>query len=429
MTREVLARAFVVLLVTVSCACINVTSEAVTKDEQARAYVRKQRASKEEPHLAVSGSGTRLVVAARWQPVCVEETVAASERVEVTTTKPAAEKDQNWLTGCWIAGVLGVGTGVVSFAIAPALSNTSHVDDQGNKTGSDRQGAWMVGLVGLLVGVPTLLAAIIDQSRLGTHEQRGAPRESITATQDVPCGDGRPVANAQVSVSGSVESAVVGQTDAQGHLEIDLRSLPNRVREEIRGLGQLEVTTDGRVPARAVWLLPEETAARLRGNEPAHGQQVAQERLALSSGNAAPTVPSALASPAGAGIRMQKCEVDDKPRAQNSFVMGNGNGQIDRGELVAVTCHLQNTALNMVGDLRLEPVSTNSDVMLVQVQPLKLASWPSQAAYSVNFGLTVKKAYDLLESVPLPVGIRVTRDRSRVVTDVPLGLYLGAHGR
>ena len=114
---------------------------------------------------------------------------------------------------------------------------------------------------------------------------------------------------------------------------------------------------------------------------------------------------------------------------QGGLAMGNGNGQIDRGELVAVTCHLQNTAFNMVGDLRLEPVSTNSDVMLVQVQPLKLASWPSQAAYSVNFGLTVKKAYDLLESVPLPVGIRVTRDRSRVVADVPLGLYLGARGR
>ena len=426
MIREALAKTFLVLLVTESCACINVTSEAVSKDEQAITYVRKQRASKEEPRITVSGSGTHLIVAAHWQPLCVEETVAVSERVEVTTTKPAAEKDQAWLTGCWIAGVLGVAGGAISFAVAPALSNTSNVDDQGKKTGSDRQGAWMVGLTGLVIGVPTLLAAIVDQSRLGTRERRGSPRENVTATQDVLCGDGRPIANAQIIVSGSEESAVVGQTDAQGHLGIDLRALPNPVRSEILGLGQLEVSTDGRVLTKAVWLLPEETANQLRGAGPMLGRGGARDSAVVpASSKAQSGTQSALDPSVIAGIRLQKCIVEDGRKSRMNLAMGNGNGQIDRGEMVEITCRLQNTTSAILGNLRLEPVSTNSDIILAGVQPLKLTSWPAQAEHAVTFGLSVKKGYDMPNSQALPVTIRIVRDTGRVVADVPLGLYLG----
>jgi hypothetical protein len=420
MTNRSLATVSLVLLAAMSAACINVTSEAVSKDEQARTYVRRQPASKDEPRIAVSGSGTRLVITARRQPLCTEETVEVSERVEVTTTKPAADKDKDWLGGCWIAGVLGVGTGVVSLAISPALSNKHTTDDQGKDAGSDRQAAYMVGLAGLLVGVPTLLAAIIDQSRLGTSEKRGAPSESVTATRDVPCGDGHPVPNAQITVSGSVESAVAGQTNSQGQAELDLRSLPNFVREEIANLGHFVVAIDGQDPARAEWSLPEATVAILRNEAPTQGP---------TSGSAPLTPLSALASPISGVIHLEKCEVDDGRKSRMDLAMGNGNGQIDREEMVEITCQLKNTASTEVGDFRLEPVSGNSDVILTKLQPLKLPVWLSQAVHSVTFGLSVKKKYDLLESAPLPVSIRVTQNTGRVVADVPLGLRLGGLGR
>ena len=111
------------------------------------------------------------------------------------------------------------------------------------------------------------------------------------------------------------------------------------------------------------------------------------------------------------------------------LAMGNGNGQIDREEMVEITCQLKNTASTEVGDFRLEPVSGNSDVILTKLQPLKLPVWLSQAVHSVTFGLSVKKKYDLLESAPLPVSIRVTQNTGRVVADVPLGLRLGGLGR
>jgi hypothetical protein len=427
MTKRAPAIVFLVLFAAISSACINVTSEAVSRDEHVRTYVRRQRAGKEEPRIAVSDRGTRLVVEVRRQPLCEEDTVAVSQRVDVTTTRPVADSDQNWLTGCWIAGVLGVVGGAVSLAVAPSLSNTSSTDAQGNKTGSDRQTAYILGLTGLVIGVPSLVAAIIDQSRLGTHERRGAPRESLAATQDVPCGVGGPIANAQVTISGSEESAVVGQTNSQGRLEIELRSLPNRVREEILGLGKLEVSTDGRVPARAVWLLPEESAARLRVGEPTRVQQVVQDHVvALTSSGESSSPQLALGPPVIASIRLRKCEVQD---GQKGLAMGNGNGLIDRGEMVEITCHLQNIASIVVGDLRLEPVSSNSDVMLTGVQPLKLPSWLPQAVHSLTFGLSVRKGYDLLESLPLPVSVRVSRDTGDVVADVALKLHLGNVGR
>jgi hypothetical protein len=364
---------------------------------------------------------------ARGQPLCAEETVAVSERVEVTSTKPAAEKDQNWLTGCWIAGVLGVGAGVVSFAASPALSNTPTTDAQGNTSQSDRKSAYMIGLAGLLVGVPTLTAAIIDQSRLGIRETRGAPSESITATRDVPCGDGHPIRNAQITVSGSLESAIAGQTNARGELEIDLRSLPNSVREEIANLGQFTVAIDGEVPAKAEWSVPEATVALLRNEAPTQGQRGPGEYgTASASGSAPPTRLIALASPLSGGIRLRTCEVQD---GQKGLAMGNDNGVIDRGEMVEITCYLHNIASTVAGDLRLEPISGNSDVILSGVQPVRLSSWPSQTVHSVTFGLSVKKRYDLLESVPLPVSVLVTQDTGRVLADVPLGLHLGGSGK
>jgi len=269
---------------------------------------------------------------------------------------------------------------------------------------------------------------------LGTTWLRGGSVE--VACQEVP------VPGIQIDllpVVGGLETspARLGVTSAAGSLRISrvaLRSLfestPGAHRARLRfGGSNLDLDLNENRAALRREALEAVSRSTKRGHfEEAQAEQNFADMLALDE-SAIPSAPSRAQEPQGQpatleasrGIILGSCNVEDGTKG---MAMGNGNGRIERGEMVVVTCHLENRGANLAFPFRLDVVSENSDVILSGVQAVDFDEWQPAEVKSMTFALSVKKRYSLPTSTPIPVRIHVARSAGQLLVNIPLDLHL-----
>ena len=170
--------------------------------------------------VETTGSTVRIVV--RRNRPCIETRYDVVEQTAFHERRDA----RRLILWEWLGGAVLAGGGAAALAVAPSLSDAPGISPEtGEETVSDRTTLNIIGIAALVAAVPTLAIAITDSVR-ARDRREVLPRTQVERERrQVPCGADEPIAGRTVGARHAGLSVSLGNTNAEGVLEVDLAEL------------------------------------------------------------------------------------------------------------------------------------------------------------------------------------------------------------